>query len=329
MATSLKDIISADRLRKQNPYAFLDGEGGFDAVLANSVGKSNDGLISADRLKMENPYAHLNSKGDYDAIFTQEDEKLCNPTVISLEDLKSQTQAEGASESKRGYSYAQIEKMATRFQRLIWEKRNQIWSSDSPSNPIKILNPEKALNSIGYSFDVIDSLGQYSNEGELVEVAGTIDRELKKVQVSRQVALNVRNFTAAHELGHAILHEANGLHRDRPLDGSAMKVLRNPIEAEADKFASCFLMPEKLVRKTFRGLFLTECFILNDESLFALALNKGKELKQKCKSARDLAKVLASAEHYDGVHFDSLANQFHVSVEAMAIRLEELALFKY
>ena len=38
--------------------------------------------------------------------------------------------------------------------------------------------------------------------------------------------------------------------------------------------------------------------------------------------------VLAAAECFDGTHFHSLAKQFGVSVEAMAIRLEELKLLR-
>jgi len=43
-------------------------------------------------------------------------------------------------------------------------------------------------------------------------------------------------------------------------------------------------------------------------------------------SLRQLARILASARSYNGRHFPSLADQFHASVEALAIRLEELAL---
>ena len=43
-------------------------------------------------------------------------------------------------------------------------------------------------------------------------------------------------------------------------------------------------------------------------------------------SRRDLAKLLADSESYNGVRFISLANQFRVSTTTMAIRLEELEL---
>jgi hypothetical protein len=57
-------------------------------------------------------------------------------------------------------------------------------------------------------------------------------------------------------------------------------------------------------------------------------LNSGnlRQLQARCRSERDLAKVLASAQHYNGSHFKSLSERFGVSVGAMAIRIEELSL---
>jgi hypothetical protein len=49
---------------------------------------------------------------------------------------------------------------------------------------------------------------------------------------------------------------------------------------------------------------------------------------KKFKTLRQLSRVLASAEHYNGLQFNSLANQFRVTNEAMAIRLEELELLE-
>jgi hypothetical protein len=50
------------------------------------------------------------------------------------------------------------------------------------------------------------------------------------------------------------------------------------------------------------------------------------DLQRKLKARRDLSRLLAGTEHYDGRHFESLAARFRVSQETMAIRLEELAL---
>jgi hypothetical protein len=42
-----------------------------------------------------------------------------------------------------------------------------------------------------------------------------------------------------------------------------------------------------------------------------------------------LCRILASAEFYGSHSFKSLAELFHVSIETMAIRLEELGLAQY
>jgi Zn-dependent peptidase ImmA (M78 family) len=158
-------------------------------------------------------------------------------------------------------------------------------------------------------------------------VAGVMDRSTKRVRISREFPVDIRNFTAAHELGHVRLaHEGIGLHRDRPQDGSGKDRARPVQEIEADKFASYFLMPGRLLKAAFIRSFETECFALTEATMFALAGNDHMDLETKCKNRRDLSRVLAGAERYNGVHFLSLAKRFKVSDEAMAIRLEELDL---
>lgn len=184
-----------------------------------------------------------------------------------------------------------------------------------------------ALRFIGYRFDASEVLGQFSRGGELFEVAGIIDRSTKSVRVSPQFAQEIQNLTAAHELGHAILHQGTSLHRDRALDGSSAQGSRDYVEIETDKFATYFLTPERLVRERFEGMFCAAQFVLTEDTLFALnpsfALNvKAADLA----SRRGLARALAGAERYNGKYMKPLARQFRVSVEAMAIRLEELGL---
>jgi Zn-dependent peptidase ImmA (M78 family) len=160
-----------------------------------------------------------------------------------------------------------------------------------------------------------------------MEVAGILDRAGKRVKISREFPVNIRNFTAAHELGHvALAHDGSGLHRDRPQDGSGKDATRPIQEIEADKFATYFLMPRKLVEKEFRRRFGTECFSLTEATMFALSGNDSMALEKNCKTIRGLSRTLARAERYNSVRFDSLASQFRVSNEAMAIRIEELNL---
>jgi hypothetical protein len=54
------------------------------------------------------------------------------------------------------------------------------------------------------------------------------------------------------------------------------------------------------------------------------------QLREKCKNKRSLARLLASTDVYGGNRFQScLADYFGVSLEAMAIRLDELELLEY
>lgn len=186
-----------------------------------------------------------------------------------------------------------------------------------------MLNPVISAQLIGFDCSEVPSLGEEYKNGTLYEVAGIIDNRNKKIQVSLQFSSDVRNFTLAHELGHAFLHRENGLHRDKPLDGA--KLAFNKTEREADIFATEFLMPEKLLRERFSVCYLTDAFELTQNSAFALGYDYGSFIKR-FKTLRQLSRVLANTETYNNKHFNSLSKQFNVSIEAMAIRLEELGL---
>ena len=133
----------------------------------------------------------------------------------------------------------------------------------------------------------------------------------------------------AHELGHALLHKQITLHRDRPLEGPAPPGSRSPEEGQADKFASYFLMPKDQVRKIFEELFLTDRFVIDDETAFALTQEDAGTLRARYKNLREFTRALASAKAYDRKHFNSISELFGVSVSAMAIRLEELDLVEF
>lgn len=302
MTKSINDRITESRLLLKNPYAYLNDVGGFSALPHHDEPAKLSDKITKSRRLLEDPYAYLDESGNFDAL----------PKQVAI------------TQKKERYSHTEIERQARSLQMRMWKERNQIWPDDTPSNPINILDPIAALKFIGYDCDLDETLGQFYSDGKLIEVAGTIDNNSKRVHISRQFLYNIRAFTAAHELGHALLHETSGLHRDRPLDGAT--VSRNDVELEADKFATFFLMPEKLVRSTFKRHFLTDKFFLNEGTTFALGLGGYEAVMNKCKTIRHLSRMLASAEHYNGLHFISLVNQFRVSAEAMAIRLEELEL---
>lgn len=301
MTTPLAEKITKSRLLLKNQYAYLDDRGTFSALPATKEQtKSHKGdRIAADRRLLQDPYAHLDGEGEFDAL---------------------------VDEPKRNARYAHdaLEQKAKDLQRMMWQSKDRIWPNGAPSDPIELLDPALALKQIGYDYDLVDGLGQYRHDGRPIEVAGVIDRTSRTVRISRQLPYHVRAFTAAHELGHAVLHAATGVHRDRPLDGSVLS--RDTMELEADKFASYFLMPEKLVRARFAGNFGTDHFTLSEATAFALLRCGLADAHKKCKTLRDLSRYLASVERYNTRQVAPLAGQFRVSTEAMAIRLEELGL---
>lgn len=178
---------------------------------------------------------------------------------------------------------------------------------------------------LGYNHELVDTLGTFRADSRTFEVAGLLENDCGRVTISAQMLPPVRRFTAAHELGHVVLHpHLKEAHRDRPIDGS--NPVKSRIEQEADRFASCFLMPKNLLIERFSSVFGRPPFILNDDTAFALVGQGLQEAQARVQHRRDLSRWIAQTPQYNGLHIIPLAEQFGVSIEAMAIRLEELNL---
>lgn len=229
--------------------------------------------------------------------------------------------------SRKPVSDNQIENIVRKLQLELWQKRHDIFPEGKPINPIDLLNPEVICKVIGYGYIRHPSLEDLSNGADF-KVAGMVDQTNSKIHISDQFPPEMRRFTAAHELGHVFLNHEVGLHRDRALDGSPVEGNRGGFEYEADKFAAYLLMPARLVSKKFKELFGADCFVVDEHSSFALDPDKAGEILRNKSNLRYISRLLASAKHYNGNHFLSLAEQFGVSIVAMAIRLEELGLVK-
>ncbi|HEB93592.1 MAG TPA: ImmA/IrrE family metallo-endopeptidase [Gammaproteobacteria bacterium] len=275
--------------------------------------KASAKQITDSRQLLQNQYAHQNDDGEFDGV-----------VMVPVENSSKRYQQKNLCALSQ---HERIKCKARELQKNIWNNRKELWPGNIPDNPIQLLDPRIAIQFIGYKYDQPECLGEFSGNGATGEIAGVIDRSAKQISISRRLSPQIRRFTAAHELGHAILHKEMLMHRDRPIDGSVKT--REPMELEADKFASYFLMPEKLIRERFRMNFgVTSAFVLTDDTAFALDPTNPEGLINRCKTLRNLSKILAKAEQYNVRHVYSMANQFGVSVEAMAIRLEELQLVK-
>lgn len=313
---NLDKQIRNSRLLLQNQYAHLDGDGGYEALPAQH--RAAD--IHDQRREMGNPWAFLNEHGGFTGLPNQHGQDDNLTAVININTIRSRRSRPGR------YTKQEIATLARKLQAELWKHRHVIWRGTKDISPEVAIDPVVALRALGYNVSLCETLGQHSQDGERFEVAGFIDSSKHEVSLSRTPAPQVRNFTAAHELGHAILHNGMGLHRDRPIDGSSEHGKRDAVESEADAFAAFFLMPEKRVNAAFADKFLKAPFSLTEESAFALMSQDIDSLRVRCRTHHDLARTLAAAAYYNGAHFTPLAQQFDVSVGAMAIRLEELNL---
>lgn len=218
-----------------------------------------------------------------------------------------------------------VQARARLLQLELWNQRFELWKNDVPKHPIDALQPGVGLKLNGLAIESRDSLGDVWDRGKWTEVAGHMDRDEKKVFISTRYPRVVQNFTAAHELGHAVLHpHIDVKHRELPKDGPGYEPARE--EREADWFATEFLMPEKQVRKEFAMRFGGSTFQLTDDTAFALCGASVEKLKARCRTPRDMSKLLTDAIMFNGRAFVSLANRFSVSSKAMSIRINELQL---
>lgn len=116
-------------------------------------------------------------------------------------------------------------------------------------------------------FDIIEFLGydiDFRKDGiyQDIDILGGTLIEEKTVQINENISDHEgrMHFTAAHEIGHIILHaplfkRLNNVDSDQKIisrkDGGFEGERKQPEEWQADKFAAFLLMPSKLVKKAF------------------------------------------------------------------------------
>lgn len=318
MSKSLLELVSIDRRRLANQYAHIDY---LEEVPNMATPEPLAQRVSASRRLLEDPYAYLDDHGEYAAVGPESMATAATKDGLDLAFMSRRGQSISVSHP----SDQEIERHVKRLHKRLWRERASLWSDGVPKDPVDILNPAVALGLIGYGYELVDGLGQYPTDSGRIEVAGLIDQPSRTVKLSGQFRLVQRNFTLAHELGHAVLHPQHiGVHRDRAMEGPTFS--RDPVEFQADKFATFFLLPERLVRSRFVQVFGTDSFELNDDTAFALSGSSFHEFTAKHPHKRDLCRVLASTGRFNGQNLVPLADQFRVSTMAMTIRLEELKL---
>lgn len=218
-----------------------------------------------------------------------------------------------------------IEKEVRRLQKEIWNARDVRFRMSGVPDIPTIFDPRNVADHCELFYDERDRLETDYRGG--AGAAGVWQRDRSTILVSTRYPFEVRRFTAAHEIGHFILHPHIGdrtLHREFPVDGSSGS--RPRTEKEADYFAACLLMPSGWVRKMFEARFgIKTPLVLTETIAFHLGLDYG-ELFSQPRGSLLFARTVARAEKFGGMPFKSLAQYFGVSAMAMALRLEELGL---
>ncbi len=218
-----------------------------------------------------------------------------------------------------------IELYARNLQIEIWKQKDQLWPEGRPSLT-QMFDPAIAAKILGVQYEHVEELGGFGLKNDKFEVAGFINRSHKSILISKQFSKETMRFTGAHEIAHWLMHPNENMHRDRPINGlTSNSYKKPPLEAEADYFAACFLMPRKLVINCLKETFkIPVPFEINDTTAFYLSPADPSAIINK--DTLNAAKAIASATSFGSMHFNSLAQQFGVSVSTMAIRLVELNL---
>lgn len=230
--------------------------------------------------------------------------------------------------SKDPHSNEYIENLTRDIQNKLWLNQ-KLFLNKETTNPIEVLLPDNVLTKIlKYKLSKHEEKEFHMYPEGTFEVAGVLDNSKSRVDIYKHDTPQSERFTIAHELGHAILHDMTELHRDRPIDANNKQPL-NWIEKEANYFASNFLMPKKMVIEIFNQIFGASPMIITNQVIRNLGFKSDKEMNSKYKDKKSFCRFLAGITVYGGQSFNSLSSIFNVSIEMMAIRLEELNLIQY
>jgi hypothetical protein len=224
----------------------------------------------------------------------------------------------------------EIEKIVRGMHREIIQGAKLKYECGLPPYP-QLFNPDDAIEKYGYSYEIRESM-PVARAGGRFQTAGMIDTTQKIVMILSKLNYEVQRFTAAHELGHLVLHEGlPGMrqHRDRALSGEH-RGPREPLEEEADYFAALWLAPAATVKWYFEERFGNIPLALNETTAFHVAGEKGvQDLMASSAGSLAFPIAVARAERFNGKQFQSLAGFFGMSSMAMGIRLRELGLTAY
>ena len=209
----------------------------------------------------------------------------------------------------------------------IRERRHQ-FRAEGLDDPVDWLDPATLSEIVGLAYETVPSIPL---EGRAVRDApvGLLDVVRRHVLVSEELGLEVARYTGAHEIAHYLLHRRNfKQHFERAFDPTKGRSRR---EREADEFAARFLMPDKLLRTR-----CSQVLALPDDSQLPIKVNDqvsfslGPNIAHIDRHKLDLEFALARlGRDFMNRPIVPLHQQFKVSTTALAIRLQEIEVFRY
>jgi hypothetical protein len=191
------------------------------------------------------------------------------------------------------------------------------------------LQPKQiASDLLSLEYEELEEIGDLSLGPVRIALAGLLDRHTSLIAVSARMNLEIRRFTAAHEIGHFVLHpQILSLREDPRTDGAIRAPLRSLREKEADLFAAELLMPERFFNQVFANLWGDDdidggqlndddAYYLTQGDLTARQISKLSRLERAKLIAREIPMITADAL--------PITEIFGVSPTAAGIRLLEL-----
>lgn len=211
--------------------------------------------------------------------------------------------------------------------RLIWDNKQELWPRGIPQDPVDLLDPRAAAELLGYTYVSVPEIFDWPPSTRWA-IAGMVDPGRMRITVSEEFGFASARFTGAHELGHIVFGPPKVALRERAIN-APREHIHDPVERKMDRFAACFLMPKNLVRRRMIESFGPVPIEVNDAVAFRLDPNEPTRLLWADPDSRERAFALARSPHdFFGNRIVSLHEQFKVSVEAMAYRLDELQLVR-
>lgn len=217
-----------------------------------------------------------------------------------------------------------------KISRDVLQQVKQSSSRPQVATLLELLNPKIISQALGIHYEEHPTIPH--SFGSQRKIGGLVDRQAGKIAVSMEFPIETMRFTAAHEIGHWVLHPNEVvMHRDMPVDThfSESRKPKSRVEREADHFAACLLMPRKLVQQEFEARFGAAPLRFTESIAFALCPHDPESLLDL--PAESMLRELALASHtgFGRAQFPSLTECFRVSRTALAIRLKELGLISW